>query len=131
MITNQMTQFLTNQQTVYLASLEPIHDSSRTQPILTFIQELVTSRDFCSAFTCYKQTNFLLEGSTLHLTTQKHAVTLQEQVLLTWSLLHENKVSVYHKAQCTTDGVVYQPIDTKITTPGCRLPRPCQAQHPP
>ena len=113
-ITNQITQFLSNHHTVYLVSPQQIHDCIRVPPMLTFIQELATARDFCSAFTCYKQTNFMLEGTILHLTTQKDAVTLQEQVLLTCSLLHEHKVSVYHNAQCTKDGLLYQPIGPKI-----------------
>ena len=92
-ITNQMSQFLSDQKAIYLASLQQIHDSIRTPPLLSFIQDLATNRDFCSAFTCYKQTNFLYEDETLHVTTQKHTVTLQEQVLLTCSLLHENMVS--------------------------------------
>ena len=113
-ITNQMSQFLSDQKAIYLASLQQIHDSIRTPPLLSFIQDLATNRDFCSAFTCYKQTNFLYEDETLHVTTQKHTVTLQEQVLLTCSLLHENMVSIYHNTQCTTDGLVFQPIDSSI-----------------
>ena len=113
-ITNQMSQFLSNQKDIYLASLQQIHDSIGTPPLLSFIQDLATNKDFCSAFTCYKQTNFLYEGTTLHLTTQKHTVTFQEQVLLTCSLLHENMVSIYHNTQCTTDGSVFQPIDSRI-----------------
>ena len=113
-ITNQMSQFLSDQKAIYLASLQQIHDSIRTPPLLSFIQDLATNRDFCSAFTCYKQTNFLYEDETLHVTTQKHTVTLQEQVLLTCSLLHENMVGIYHNTQCTTDGLVFQPIDSSI-----------------
>ena len=81
-ITNQMTQFLSHQQAIYLASLQQIHDSIRTPPLLSFIQDLATNRDFCSAFTCYKQANFLYEDETLHVTTQKHTVTLPITYLL-------------------------------------------------
>jgi hypothetical protein len=70
-ITIQMAQFLSTKQTIYLASLQQIYDTIRTPPLLAFIQELATNRNFCSAFSCFKQTSFLLKDTTLEITTQK------------------------------------------------------------
>ena len=79
-ITVQMANFLTTQQTIYLASLQQIHDAIRSPPRLDFIQKLATNANFCSAFSCFKRTTFLLKDRTLEITTQKHSVSLQKQV---------------------------------------------------
>jgi hypothetical protein len=89
-------------------------DAIRPPPRLDFIQNLATNSNFCSAFSCFKRTTFLLKDRTLEITTQKHSVSLQKQVLLTCSLLHDNMVSVYHNMQCTISGDFYHPSDNRL-----------------
>ena len=114
-ITVQMSNFLMTQQTIYLASLQQIHDAIRSPPRLDFIQHLATNPNFCSAFACFKKTTFQLKDRTLKITTQKYSISLQTQALLTCSLLHGNRVSIYHNMQCSITEKFYHPNDKRLS----------------
>ena len=53
-ITVQMSNFLTTQQTIYLASLQQIHDAIWSPPRLDFIQNLATNPNFAPHFRASK-----------------------------------------------------------------------------
>ena len=100
LISNQVGQLFLNKQTIYIDKLQELLENVNTPPALHFVQALSTNPEHCSAFQCYRNSHFTFSGSTLQITTQKYSLSLQECILLTCTLLHNNMLSAYHNQLC-------------------------------
>ena len=81
---------------------------------IIMIEILAREPNYCSSFSCYKNSISKIEQGKLQVITQKYDLHLQPRTLLSCALLPNNQLSAYHHGLAYRDGDLYSFQDKSL-----------------